>query len=302
MGPGYDPTKTLYAPDIINMTYEGTWLKGYIGWETVSVGGFKIDDVEVTSISEKSEGYITDGAISGVIGLGPDPVCCIMHTPLFTTMWKRKTIAPVFSLALNRPGEEAGRYSLGSEIEGTVRHSKVWASAKFRSGPIAAGQTDQEKLESEIADATRNRNEKPNPKYVIVIDGFDLPIGGAEKWNSNSVDAAIDSGEQYVILPLAMSAVINLQWQGANATFDAGNMRFAINCKATAYRLGLRFGTQKIFVEPEDMVIRTGGGCYSAIMGSKSNTGSLGGSFLRSVVAVFDVGKGEMRFAQRERS
>ena len=32
MGPGYDPTRTFHtASDIMNMTYQGMWLKGNIG-------------------------------------------------------------------------------------------------------------------------------------------------------------------------------------------------------------------------------------------------------------------------------
>jgi hypothetical protein len=94
---------------------------------------------------------------------------------------------------------------LGSEIGGNIRHSKTRATAKRRADLNYVVRTDKDTLELEIADATRHRNEKPNPKYVVTIDGFDIPHEAAAAWKTQSMEVAIDSGQQYIRLPLALS-------------------------------------------------------------------------------------------------
>lgn len=77
---------------------------------------------------------------------------------------------------------------------------------------------------------------------------------------------------------------------------------FHVDCKAEAPPLAVRIAGREFQINAEDLVINLGdAGCVLAVMTFDGEELSvLGQPFLRSVLAVFDVGAGEMRFAARD--
>jgi hypothetical protein len=77
-------------------------------------------------------------------------------------------------------------------------------------------------------------------------------------------------------------------------------------CNVQMARFGVKIGTQQIYwMSPDDLLRKgardsaTGNLCRVGIMDSDTGPHILGVSWLANVVAVFDVGNDEMRFAKR---
>ena len=77
-------------------------------------------------------------------------------------------------------------------------------------------------------------------------------------------------------------------------------------CNAKMARFGVKIGTQQIYwMNPDDLLRQgardseTGRLCRIGIIDSDGGPPILGVTFLSNVVAVFDVGNDEMRFAKR---
>lgn len=98
------------------------------------------------------------------------------------------------------------------------------------------------------------------------------------------------------------------------ATFDPpakympGTGLFYARCNATVPTFGVQIGTSTFYIEPEDLLRQnvrkqdedTGEWwCRIGVTDGYSSPWILGVTFLSNVVAVFDVGRNEMRFATR---
>ncbi len=89
-------------------------------------------------------------------------------------------------------------------------------------------------------------------------------------------------------------------------------MPFAVPCDARAPEFGVRIGGRDLWLDPRDLILTdVGGTCRPAIMYPPAPLRAvvgkevahdhyvLGQPFLVNVLAVFDIGAGQMRFAQR---
>lgn len=75
-----------------------------------------------------------------------------------------------------------------------------------------------------------------------------------------------------------------------------------MNCSAVAPKFGVYIGSQFFYINPLDMMLETGlaGICLGTERRAGGGLAVLGDVFLKNVLAVFDVGASEMRFATRE--
>ena len=89
------------------------------------------------------------------------------------------------------------------------------------------------------------------------------------------------------------------------AWYPHGGGIFA-NCNATTPKVGMRLGDKTFYFSPADLLrqndrdLETGTKCLLGIQDPYVGPYILGITFLSNVVAVFDVGNQEMRFAQRK--
>jgi hypothetical protein len=84
-----------------------------------------------------------------------------------------------------------------------------------------------------------------------------------------------------------------------------GGLFYAL-CNATVPRFGVQMGDSTFYMAPEDLLRQTardstGEWCRIGVTDTDTPPHLLGVSFLTNVVAVFDVGKSEMRFAARKK-
>ncbi|KAF2009435.1 acid protease [Aaosphaeria arxii CBS 175.79] len=132
----------------------------------------------------------------------------------------------------------------------------------------------------------------------------------------SGLEMIIDSGTTLIYVPWDIAAAIG-SFFVPPAIFNETSNLWIVHCDAALPDIGVIIGGKLLKIDPRDL-IGPGGGtmvtknhdgvaggvtktqmCVPSIQGRVSGDSVLGDAFLKSVVAVFDVGVNEMRFAQR---
>jgi hypothetical protein len=290
----------------------GERLQGPMGTETVNIGGITVPNVTI-GIAEKGF-YRSDGNSSGVIGMGfpidtravpfdasdddLQLVENIVYNPLFPTMHEGGYIQPSFSVAFNRPNEPPGVLALGGLPGLPIRYEETFTTARFEYLIWDDGSYGK----------FGNKN-KEYSLYMIKLQGFRVADRNVEK----SVNAILDTGSPINYVPPDIAEAVNRKWKPA-AKRDMKTAQWIVDCDAIAPEFSIRINGTALKVSAEDMLVRGGigtlpevsgaGKCLSTIQQSGSFSMGihiLGLPFLKNVVAVFDAGAAEMRFARRLR-
>lgn len=317
-GPTYTPSSTFKS--IPNETFyeaygDNSAFSGSFGNETVTFAGFPIYDQQVAIVDVARD--ISDGVSSGLIGLGFPALTSayagnettfdvnetIVYNPILTNLFSQGDIAPVFSLAVERSsdysaGVAGGLFAIGGLPP--VRSSPNFASAPFQ---LVTVDNDNEPLK--------------NPQYTfynIIVTGFRYERSEETDWthpsfpnplpplsNSSHLQVLVDSGSTLMSLPTGIANAVNALFDPP-AVYDADFGAYVVNCSAKAPEFGVQIGGLTFFINGEDLMAnRLGNGtCQSGITDAGSSMSVLGLSFLKSVLAVFDIGASEIRFASRE--
>lgn len=292
-GPPYTISSTFeqVQGENFNISYsDGETLTGIVGTEHVTLGGITVKNQEVGLVNYAA--WTGDASSSGLIGLafpnitsvfsGSDPALdndskAVAYSPLFTSMYTQGLVAPVFSLAIERGEQLGGLLALGGLPP--IQHSPYFACAPFQKR-IVRGQANT-----------------AYEYYYIALDG--LTYGN----HTEKVDfqADIDSGTSLIFLPSETAYTINKLFDPP-AFIDGARGEFVVNCAAKAPRFGISIAGHTFYVNPQDLVIKTeDGDCITGITeAGYGRPAVLGDVFLKNVLAVFDVGASEMRFAARE--
>jgi hypothetical protein len=132
----------------------------------------------------------------------------------------------------------------------------------------------------------------------------------ASSTNHTPFQAIVDCGNFFNYLPAALALAANNAFSPPatrNTNFET-NGQYDVTCNAQAPRFGLEFSNNvTIFVNPLDMIVQNAAGSCSSTIADADQIGASGGivlpflgtPFLRSVLAVFDFGEDQMRFAER---
>lgn len=231
----------------------------------------------------------------------------ITYDPFFFNAIEQKLVDPMFSLALNRETEgEAGQVALGGLPD-------VDFKGDFVSTPLI--------VKSWTSPAMQLTN---FTYYTIVPDGYILQAGAAKQYFdsngrlaedntvettgniSNTTPVIIDSGSTLMSLPASLAAEVNALFVPP-AVYIADEELYEVDCAAVPPTFGVRIAGQDFYVEAQDLLL-TGeigmdpgtGMCVTGIQPMPApGPFILGDTFLKNVVAVFDVGGSEMRFAAR---
>lgn len=294
-GPAYNPTPTFkqIPGENFNISYaDGESLTGIVGTEDVTLGGIQVHNQKVGLVNHAA--WNGDNSSSGLIGFafpgitsvfnGTDPSMdsesnSVDYSPLFTSMYSQGLVAPVFSLAIARGAQSGGLLALGGLPP--VQHSPYFACAPLQKSTVI-GQADAE-----------------YQFYQIMIDG----VTYGNKSEKNEYLTAIDSGTSLIFLPGEVAYAVN-QMFDPPAIFDTVNRNYAVDCASKAPRFGISIAGHTFYVNPTDLILHTqdqDGSCITGI--NELGYGRpvvLGDVFLRNVLAVFDIGASEMRFAARE--
>lgn len=287
-----------------NITYAGgESLTGIFGKEVVTFAGVSIND-QMIGIVENAA-WQGDGITSGLIGLafpsltnafaGVDPKKDnesdpLIYNPIFTNLYKEGKVAPVFSLAINRGDWSGGLLAIGG-IPPT-KHSQTFVTVPFEL--------------TKISSVRRWRGRDQYTFYTITVNGFRFDLSKNGDSDHPPLHAAnrqfvIDSATSINYLPTNVSKSVNSLFDPP-AAFNETKGVFEVSCHASAPRFGVHIDHQTFYINPQDMVVHSHDGtCHTAISSSSlTDFAILGDAFLKNVLAVFDVGASEMRFAARE--
>ncbi len=315
-GPTYNISSTFneIPNENFNISYaDGEVLTGIVGTERVTLAGIEVKNQQVAVVDYAA--WFGDGISSGLVGLsfpiltsaytGSNPTLDskatqVVYNPIFTNMYSEGRVAPLFSLAIDR-GTSGGIMAIGGLPP--VLFSPFFASAPFQ-----------------LLTMTRFGSTNPIdgiPQYqfyTITVDGFRYQGSERTQWthgnwpnplakpsNPSKVQLIVDSGTTLIYLPTGIANAVNALFVPP-AVYDPNQGAYVVQCSARAPKFGVMIGKQIFYINALDMVLPSGNGtCISGV--DDAGTGGLsilGDVFLKNVLAVFDVGASEMRFAARE--
>lgn len=226
----------------------------------------------------------------------------IPYNPLFTTMWKSNLTAPLFSLALARNKNEDGVLAFGGLPGHPVKYSTKFARTPIEYTTITSTMV--------INGTSTQVNRTEYRLYSIKVETFSFARQTSRSQGSATPEKIltqksegtllIDSGTTLMYLSTALASSINAVFTPA-ARYDTKTRIYFVECNATAPRVGLTIAGTTFWVDPKDMIVsdKSGSTCISGVQSGGEGLMILGDVWLKSVLAVFDVGAGEMRFAVR---
>lgn len=311
-----------------NLTYAGLGaITGVPGYDNVTVAGITVPHAHVNLVNEAF--WTGDNVTSGVIGLaypyltsqyaGTNPDNDVQgkqipYAPFFTSMYTNTNVPPVFSLALERKSGSYGLLAGGKIAFGGLPPVNY-------TGGFAQSQIIKHKVIPFYPEGNTHFQE-----YTIVPDGFVFPGAGKLRPMTNQANndtlqenkrsfvgtdfpMFIDSGTPLLYIPKQLAESVNAAYSPPakyNKTYEA----YTVDCKATPPSFGVVIGGKTFYLNPEDMFggplgdgTCLGGITWTLIPSTTSRVppfNILGVTFLKSVLAVFDVGGSEMRIASRE--
>ncbi|EME49653.1 hypothetical protein DOTSEDRAFT_49872 [Dothistroma septosporum NZE10] len=311
-GEMYDPSRSLtYQPisDLnFNITYaDGEYLTGDLAYETFTMAGIEVQNQQFGVVDRAA--WFGDHTTAGLVGFayrslvsayaGTDlstdsPSTRCLYNPLFVNMFENENIAPVFSMAIDRDLDKGGVMALGGIPD--IPHSPHWVSVEIE--PVGVNQTNgQEVYEfytievggyaySNVSGPQFNVYDNANPTKIPVVQ--------------NSTRAIVDSGTSLCYVPDAVADALAMAFNPP-AWWSSDNDAYMVDCEATAPVFGVVIADKIFYVNALDLIVLVEEGqCAMGVQPAQGGLSILGGTWMKNVIAVFDIGAEEMRFAARE--
>ncbi|KAL4866020.1 hypothetical protein BDV12DRAFT_173565 [Aspergillus spectabilis] len=293
--------------------------RGLMAFEDISLGGVEVTDQRFGLVNWSTPMNL--GA-SGVLGLAYPVLTSAFelngtidqdnltyqgetepYDPLFVSMYRRGLVAPYFSLALERLPEDeedgpAGQMVLGGLPNVTLASNWTTVAAEFYKDAEFRG-----------PNGTRQRS-----YWATTVQGLHY---GDDDYTT-SYQTIVDSGAPMNYVPRSVAEAFADKFS-PSATWNTVQQGYIVQCDANPPDFGITLDGTRFDLNPTDLILHTGIQydegeelCLSAVTrgleavvdeNDPTNTTELyiiGASFLKTVVAVFDFGNSEMRFAKRE--
>ena len=309
----YNQTSTFKPiPDQnFQVTYtNGETLRGTFGTEEVTVAGIRVREQQIALVNNAA--WYGDTVTSGLLGLAfPAATKAFagndfrnnsiatqrIYDPIFTSMYTKGHVAPLFSVALDR--DEGGLLAIGGL-------PPVSFLSPFASSPFQLLTTSSSEVQGTSSSSAYTL-------YTITTNGFDFANNSASQWSyaqfpnpfgqpsdRTQVQVIVDTGTTAMYLPQGTADAVNALF--SPPPFYRNNAGYYyVSCNAVPPKFGVKIGFQTFYTNPEDMILELGSRCISGIAATgPGGTSILGHTFLKNVLAVFDVGAQMMRFAARQ--
>lgn len=307
----YRKSKTYRRVDneMFGVQYGAGVASGHMAYEQVSMHGVTVNAQKI-GISNASDA-MGDNVNSGLLGLGYPALTSAhpanhtsnttywrdraVYNPLLFTMHEQGLIDPYFSIALahtpqNQSTSFGGYLTLGGLPP--VNHSSHFSTVPVEiTENIPLWYTSGKSVRSYWSAAVNNITYGSSSNNLTT--------------NTTSFQAFVDSGNYISYLPPAIVEPINALFSPP-ATYDSDLRLYVVDCSAKAPEFGISLGDQTFYHDGSDLIYQTAEGVCVSNLASSAEV-SLGGitlniigvPFLKNVVAVFDFGKNEMRFAKK---
>ncbi|KAK5118234.1 hypothetical protein LTR85_008214 [Meristemomyces frigidus] len=300
------------ANENFNISYgDGEFLTGVLGYENVGVANITVDKQEVALVNYAY--WEGDNVTSGLMGFayptltsayrGTDAsvdnenTTAVQYTNWIFSAIDQGLIDPMFSLAIERGSNGGGgQLALGGLPSLAFNHT-------FTSTPL------------KIIELTPHAVEAKNYSYYTIIpDGF-LLSGEEETYYgfqefsedpSTTYPVIVDSGTTLVYLPERVADDVNALFDPPSVYIEEEGV-YENYCDAVPPTFAIRINGTDFYISGAELLL-TGelgydeytGGCVTGVQ-PMDGIYILGDVFLKNVIAVFDIGASEMRFAPHEK-
>ncbi|EME88060.1 uncharacterized protein MYCFIDRAFT_26346, partial [Pseudocercospora fijiensis CIRAD86] len=303
-GPTYDSSKSStyrVVPDQnFNISYaDGEFLNGAMGNETFTMAGITVPNQKFGVVNIAA--WLGDGVTSGLVGFayrsltsaygGTTPGSdvknqAMLYNPLFVNMYEQQDVPSIFSMAIDRDESVGGILALGGIPD--IKHSPYFVTTPI----LPAGVNAAKEVVYQF--------------YTIDIDGFAFSSNRSTQFNTplvgNGTDVIVDSGTSLCYVPNDVASGTAAAFDPP-ATYDSSFGAYFVDCNATVPIFGVGIGKKIFYVNPADLVIDLvgdGSFCVMGIQPTFEGLTILGGTWMKNVLAVFDIGAEQMRFAARQ--
>lgn len=311
------PTLSIVQGEFFGEQLGGGRVSGLLGLEEVTLAGITVHQQHVGIVNKTSN--TADGFNSGILGLGYPSMTsahngsiinadnttytfnAITYSPLINSMYTQGLIDQYFSIAFegvagNLSSGPGGYLTLGGLPP--VSYHQNFSRVPVEVAPLPANVTGGE----------------PNVRswWMIRADGvtYGPSASGEANITTNATEflAVVDTGNFFTFLPGPLATAINGLFEPQGRWIpDSEPLTYAVDCIANAPQFAVNIGGQSFFHNGKDLVYDMGdGSCVSSLVSAEgvsyvgfTGAAILGVPFLRNVVAVFDFGNNEMRFAGR---
>jgi hypothetical protein len=309
-GPMYTKTSTFAAipNQVFNTSYsDGEYMSGIMATETLTVGNVSVKNQHFGLVDKAR--WNGDGISSGILGLGFPSItraydtsnvkkgANIPYDTLFINMIRQRLVAPYFSIAFNHQGEAPGAFALGGLPGAPIRYSPTAAKTPLQEFAFDTRQTP--KYDNVTVDYKI---------YAVTTDGFTVGNPSSSMENVKA-QVVIDSGSTRSYLPEKVIQEFYKAWS-VPPKKDIFGLGYTVPCNSKPPKFGVKFNGAVIYFDPKDLIASGCAGCADICVptiqasvddGRRRTPSMLSQSFLKNVVAVFDIGAAEMRFYQRIR-
>ncbi|KAK3332945.1 aspartic peptidase domain-containing protein [Cercophora scortea] len=311
---------------------DGTFVQGYFGYEDVTIGGLTAKHQQLAIVNYTY--WFGDGRISGLLGLAyplmtsldGSSVAQKPYDPVFFTLWKNKLVAPLFSVALSRAQDQFTPPD-NSPSGGALTDTHDTSYLAFGGlPPVSIDETSWARAPIQLMSLLGDSDDFKTQErglYIIIADAWvygktnhtvgtngtrNVPspvLSETLTKNTTQFPVLIDVGSSLSVLPRKLVEAVYASFDPP-AKYMSENGLFYALCNATVPTFGVQIGNSTFYMAPEDLLRQsakdsTGQYCRIGITDAEYGPYVLGVTFLTNVVAVFDIGNTEMRFASRTR-
>jgi len=295
-----------------NISYgDGTFLSGFAGTDTVTIGNISVVDTEF-SVADIAY-WNGDGFTDGLLGLAAPLLTSVyygsdgsmdgrknaaLYQPWFYKAVDEGLVEPYFSVVLNRP-------TLTQE---QAYNNTVPDLGAITFGGIPEGCTTGTTVTVPNINFTTSIGGYNHsvPAYYTTSASFKFP--GSKSINTTTPRIILDSGTTLIYLTNEIAEAYNKHWSPA-ATFDESNGIYFVDCNAKAPSLTVVIGGVEFEVDSRDLIYSATDGvandCISSVIPGDSlgatSVSILGDRFMVNVVSTFNIETGEITVSQRKK-
>lgn len=292
--------------EMFGIQYGAGLASGAMAYEKVTLGNITADHqkIGVANVSNP----MGDEVNSGLLGLAYPSLSSAhpanhssnetywfdrrVYNPLLFTMHQNRQMDPYFSIALARAPQNTstafgGYLTLGGLPP--VNHSQ------FTTVPV-------EIIKNIPANYTSGK--KVRSYWATTISGVTYGSSGNLTTDSTPWQAFVDSGNYFSIIPSAVVEPIHALFSH-RPVWNDDMSAYIVDCAAKVPEFGVTIGNQTFFHNGADLIYKTSAGvCMSSFVPSEKvsiqglTLNVIGVPFLKNVVAVFDFGRHQMKFAK----
>lgn len=303
----YRPSSTYRGipSEMFGIEYGAGLASGAMAYEKVTIGNITAahQKIGIANISNP----MGDGVNSGLLGLAYPSLSSahpanhssnetywydrLVYNPLLFTMHQNRHMDPYFTIALARSPQNTstafgGYLTLGGLPP--VKHSP------FTTVPV--------EIMKDIP-ANYTSGKKTRSYWATTISSVKYGSSGNLTTDSTPWQAFIDSGNYFSIIPSAVVEPIHALFSPRPA-WNEEMGAYVVDCATKVPEFGLTIGNKTFFHNGADLIYQTSAGvCISSFVPSEKfpaqglTLNIIGVPFLKNVVAVFDFGQHQMKFA-----